>query len=296
MLLSQQSWLWENLLSSDDDVRTQYKLEGGRMRSIIYMLLFYAWGTNYAIASQSCEFPQWEHYKGTNLYRNSDGTAYAFKSSYVRVDADGAPNAYHPDDVGLHCTRGVGFKGLDCPANAGYPNKDWWPSVLVPNPQDSSEAFVQPSGPFKGYFVSQTSLRDSNILDRTNPSRYVDATNIPYIVFPGKFYKRSGTGLMGDLGYAINLRTGDKSAFVAADVGPPNAHLGEMSIYLGELLGGTSPNPRTGAGAPEGEILYVVFPYSSRQHGWPLSNAKIEQLAEAMLFKAGGFEVVRGCN
>ncbi|MGF1737405.1 hypothetical protein [Photobacterium satsumensis] len=266
------------------------------MKKVIYMLILYLSVENYAIASQKCDFLQWGDYNGSNLFRSSDRVTYAFKSSHVRLDADGAPNAYHPDDVGLHCTRGVGFKGLDCPANAGYPNEDWWSSVLVPSPKNPKEAFVQPRGPFEGYFVSKTSLINTNISDKKNPSRYVDATTIPYIVFPRNFYKRSGTGLMGDLGYSMNLRTGDKSAFVVADVGPSNAQLGEMSIYLAEKLGGSSPNPRTGTGSPKGEILYVVFPYSSKQHKWPLSNAEIEFLAESMLIKVGGIEAVQGCK
>jgi len=266
------------------------------LKKFTYILLLCIFPSGYVIADKSCEFQRWGSYKGTSLYRSADKTAYAFKSAHVRVDADGAPNAYHPDDVGLHCTRGEGFKGLDCPANAGYPDKDWWSSVLVPNPLAPESAFIQPTGTYKGYFVSQTSLRDPNISDSKNPKHYVDATSIPYIVFPGKFYKRSGTGLMGDLGYAINLRTGEKSAFVAADVGPPNAELGEMSIYLGEKLGGTSPNPRTGTGSPEGEILYMVFPYSSRQHKWPLNESEIVQLAESLLADAGGFDAVSGCE
>ena len=101
---------------------------------------------------------------------------------------------------------------------------------------------------------------------------------------------------MGDIGYAINLDTGEKSAFVAADVGPPNAKLGEISIYLGEKLGGTDPNPRTGTGSPKGEILYVVFPYSAKSHPWPLSNLEIEEFAQSLLDKAGGFEAAKECN
>ena len=33
-----------------------------------------------------------------------------------------------------------------------------------------------------------------------------------------------------------------------------------MSIALAQALGGQNPNPRTGAGKPDGKIAYVVFP------------------------------------
>lgn len=245
-------------------------------------------------AEPSCPFGKWDRYQDGSLLRNSDGTAYLYAMSHAQVDADGAPNAYHPDDVGLHCTKGTGFKGLDCPANAGYPNASWWPSALLPDPANPKRAFVQPSGEFAGFFVSQTTLKD-RAKPATDPARYVDSRTIPYIVFPGKFFKKKGTGGMGDLGYAINLQTGEKSPFVVAEVGPPNSPLGEISIRLAEVLGGKNPNPRTGTGTPTGKILYVVFPYSGRKYAWPQSEADLAQNATALLEGTGGAEAVIAC-
>ena len=62
------------------------------------------------IAQQTCKFGTWSDYQNTSLMRNADASAYLFRSSHARVDADGAPNAYHPDDIGLHCTKGSVFK------------------------------------------------------------------------------------------------------------------------------------------------------------------------------------------
>ena len=107
-----------------------------------------------------------------------------FATTHAQVDADGAPNAYHPDDVGLNCKTGTGFKGLDCPANGGYPNGDWWPSAIVPDPKNKKKGYVQPDGEFKGFFVSQTSLRDGARSD-LDPAKYVNAAAVPYLVFPG---------------------------------------------------------------------------------------------------------------
>ncbi len=245
-------------------------------------------------AEPQCDFPRWDAYQNADLLRQKEKGPYIFITNDVKIDADGAPNAYHPDDVGLHCTKGTGFKGLDCPANGGYPNQSWWRVAIVPDPKNNDKGYVQPSGQFKGYFVSQTSLRDNSKLD-IDPDKYVDSTSIPYFVFPGKFYKKSGTGLVGDYGFAINMDNGNSSSFVVADVGPSNAHLGEMSIALGAALGGESPNPRTGSGTPKGKIAYIVFPYTKATPKWPVEQSDINEKVTALLASNGGVEMLQAC-
>ena len=257
----------------------------------ILMVLF----RSAAEAQVTCPYSHWMDYRGTPLLRHPSAMAYLYASSEVKVDADGAPNAYHPDDVGLNCRTGTGFEGLDCPANAGYPKASWWPSVLVPDPEHPERAFVQPTGPFAGFFVSITSLKD-RAKAATDPAKYVDSTAVPYIVFPGPFAKMKGTGIMGDLGYAVNLDTGQSSPFVVAEVGPPDAALGEISIALAEALGGKSPNPRTGAGAPKGKILYVVFPHSAPDHPWPQAAAQLAEQVDALLNQVGGADAAAACK
>jgi hypothetical protein len=234
--------------------------------------------------SEECSFVSWSYYKGDQLLSHPTKSAYIFATSHKAVDADGAPNAYHPND-----------KGLDYLANAGYPNTSWWKSVLVEDPTKPGSAYRQLSGPFEGYFVSKTSLQDFSKKE-TDASRYVDATSVPYFVFPGSFYKKRGTGQLGDLGYAFNLSTGDASPFVVADIGPQDAKLGEISIALAEGLGGKNVNPRNGEGIPEGNILYIVFPYSFRSNAWPLTNDEIKRASEAFLNSVGGRETVLKCQ
>jgi len=247
-------------------------------------------------AAADCAFGAWGKYRDTNLYKHPSVSAYLFKTAYVKVDADGAPNAYHPDDLKLNCIKGVGFKGLDCPANAGYPNQSWWPSALYPDPYNPTRAYIQqPPSPYAGFFVSQTSLFDG-AKAKNDPARYVDSRTVPYLVFPGKFNSMSGTGLMGDFGYALNIMTGKASPFIVAEVGPPNAEFGEMSIALATELGGKDPNPRTGAGAPQGKTIYVVFPRSRNASAWPLTNAQIAANAERLLENIGGLAVVEACK
>src|SRR5947208_16427051 len=94
------------------------------------------------------DFKPAEMFRGTRILRQADNLAYAYETTNKAVDADGAPNAYHPDDI-----------GLDALANAGYPHTNWWQDVLVQDPTHPNRPFVQPSGQFEGYFVAMTSLR-----------------------------------------------------------------------------------------------------------------------------------------
>ncbi len=237
----------------------------------------------------------WDAYPGATIVRKVDKSAYAFKLKKVSIDADGAPNAYHPDDVVNGCRHDATYKGLDCPQNAGYPgHKDSWPSVIVPAPADATRGYVQPAtSAFPGFFVSQTSLSD-HTRPVTDPARYVDARTVPYFVFPGKFLAVVGTGGMGDLGVAKNLATSQISPFVVADVGQSSAVLGEMSIALGAALGGTNPNPRTGDGQPKGDIAIIIFPHTALSPAWPVSAAQMQMIAMGHLQAAGGFEALAG--
>src|SRR5580704_6176725 len=73
------------------------------------------------------------------------GSRAFFYESGMTIDADGAPNAYHPDNV-----------GLDDLANAGTPGR--WEGLAK---DADGEPFIQgPADPFPGYYVSATALSD----------------------------------------------------------------------------------------------------------------------------------------
>src|SRR5262245_29350729 len=142
------------------------------------------------------DFPARETFRGTRILRQRQDLAYAYVTTHKAVDADGAPNAYHPDNT-----------GLDLLANAGYPNTDWWPDVLVPDPEDGSKAYKQRKGKYKGYFIAMTALR-THKGDPFDPSTYVDAREFPYVVIPSGFEKRPNAAGQGDVGFATNLDNG----------------------------------------------------------------------------------------
>ncbi len=127
------------------------------------------------------------------------GGAWQVQVDHLRIDADGTPNAYHPDNT----------SGLDDPANAGWSSdpskrKHWWPSVLVADPSDPAEPahlkrpYIQPDGEFAGFVVSQTALVDGGKA-KTDMQRYVDARVVLYVVMPRAVHATKGTGALGDL-------------------------------------------------------------------------------------------------
>jgi Fungal chitosanase of glycosyl hydrolase group 75 len=211
-----------------------------------------------------------ETFRGTRIYRQANNLAYAYVTSYKAVDADGAPNAYHPDDI-----------GLDLLANAGYPHSSWWKDVLVPDPSRPSKAYAQVSGEYEGYFVAMTSLRDPNGI-HTDPATYIDATRFPYVVIPTGFESLPNVAKPGDVGFATHLPTGVTSTFIVGDSGGGSAaKLGEGSIALFVALGGQDPNPRNGSGVPSGKIQYIIFPGSRKQGAgiWPRTSHDIHDQA-----------------
>lgn len=192
-----------------------------------------------------------------------------FFVSGMAIDADGAPNAYGPGDA-----------GLDDLINAGSP-AHWDGIVADPNgaPWIQGEA-----DPFPGYYVSCTSLVDL-AKKSTDPTRYVDASKIPYIVLPRDVADRAGAQL-GDFAAVMNLRNGRSSYAIYADIGT----LGEGSIALADRLGIPS-DPREG-GASEG-ILYLVFPGSGNLQPRPLEEIQSE--SESLLGQWGGLDKLASC-
>jgi hypothetical protein len=183
----------------------------------------------------------------------------------MRIDADGAPNAYHPED-----------KGLDLLKHAGKPGD--WQGIVT---DEGGQPLLQgPRDPFPGYYVSQTTLFDKS-KKRTDPNCYVDARKIPYIVLPkGEGLEQLSGVRLGDFA-AIIYAPGRLAYAIFADRGP-KGKIGEGSIALAESLGIPS-SPRTGGVA--GDVIYLVFPGSGNSRPRTLQEINTEG---SRLFKAWG--------
>lgn len=192
----------------------------------------------------------------------------------MAIDADGCPRAYGPND-----------SGLDWTANAGYPG-NWWGIVTDAN----GDPIIQgPTDPYPGMYVSSTSLVQLGYSD-SNPLRYVDSENIPYIALPSSLQSLANIA-KGDLAFVRNSTNGNTSFAYFADTGP-SGKLGEGSMYLAVQLGINS-SPRTG-GTSQGIIDYVVFPQSGYGQGHHLTREEIDSIGQIYLDLAGGAELP-GC-
>jgi len=191
--------------------------------------------------------------------RLSGNTAFFYESG-MTIDADGAPNAYHPDN-----------SGLDDLANAGTPGR--WEGLAK---DADGKPFIQgPDDPFPGYYVSATALADRS-KPVNDPTRYVDASRIPFVVLPGGMARQLGAR-PGDFATVFNQRNGKSSYAIFGDVGPYD-RIGEGSVALAENLGIRS-DARNG-GARRG-ILYLVFPGSG--NGKPRTIEEINAEGQKLL-------------
>lgn len=202
---------------------------------------------------------------GVSTYQVQGKKGVAFKGG-LSLDADGSPHAYNPSNT-----------GLDALGNAGRPG-NWWGLAT----DSRGKPVVQgPNDPAPGYYVSTTALADPRFKS-TDPRRYVDSEQIPFIAMPPQL-KSQGVQL-GDLVAVRNERTGKTVFAVVADVGPKD-HLGEGSIKLAQELG-LNANARNG-GAGSG-ISYVAFPGSKQR--WPLTHEQIQAAGQRLYDAWGGDE------
>lgn len=173
------------------------------------------------------------------------------------VDADGAPDAYGPP----------GTKHLDDLANAGKPGN--WFGIATVNDDKTGNPIIQgPDDPCPGFYVSTTAYQD-HTKKTSDPTRYVNASEVPYVVVTSVMEHQWGVRA-GDVGRVLDESTGKIVYFVVGDVGP---HLGEVSIAMAEAFGVPS-SPRTG-GDNKRTFKFTLFLRSSKP--WPRSQEEIAE-------------------
>lgn len=201
-----------------------------------------------------------------------------FYTADLAVDADGAFKAYHPDDR----------PGLDALAHAGHPG-NWW-AVVTDNEERSGRPVLQrQSDPAPGYYVSTTALYDRKKQNPRDPSRYVDAMKIPYIVLPPQALKHAR---LGDFATVVNLDNGRISGAIVADESLefPD-RIGEGSIALAQALN-IDPDPRYG-GKDDGGVVYLVYPGSG--NGSPRALKDVIANSQRLFEQWGGLDKLHGC-
>jgi hypothetical protein len=201
-----------------------------------------------------------EQFREVPVWQLLDRQAFFFISG-MTIDADGSPNAYHPGGA-------ADDAGLDELSNAGKPGE--WNGIITD--RDGDPLIQQERDPYPGYYISCTSLFDKT-KTFSDPTRYVDASKIPYVVLPQDIADRGGARL-GDFAVVVNLGNGKSSFAIYADIGT----LGEGSVALANALGIQS-DARHG-GESDG-ILYLLFPGSGNRR--PRTVAEIQSAGEKLL-------------
>jgi hypothetical protein len=212
-----------------------------------------------------------------SVYKLKDKSVVFYRTD-LAIDADGAPKAYHPTNDEI---------ALDKKKN-GYPGA----VLFVKN-----EPYIQKiTDPAPGFYVSQTALADETIKDETNPRRYVNAEEIPYVAIHPTLLRKKDKGYIkkGDLAAVINKGNGKLSYAIIADVREPNNphynDIGEGSIALAKNLE-INKNPKTGGNTVD--IVYIIFPNSG--NGKPKSLDEINTKGAELFTAFGGIEQVNTC-
>ncbi|MCP6758104.1 MAG: glycoside hydrolase family 75 protein [Fischerella sp. CENA71] len=209
-----------------------------------------------------------------------------FFQAGMAVDADGAPNAYHPQDQGLDSLEHAGEQG------------NWWALVTDNYRLDGKPIIQKSNDPYPGFYISKTALYDAT-KELKNPQRYVDSRKIPYIVLPQnnneEFLKLTNVNL-GDFAVVYNTKNHKMAFAIFADTslyfagGIEEYRFGEGSIALANMLEIPS-NPRNG-GVSDG-LLYLVFPGSG--NGQPRDVSVINYQTKKLFQNWGGLSQLQAC-
>lgn len=222
--------------------------------------------------------------------RRIKGTTALFFQSKMSCDVDGSPNAYHPVNDDL---------SLDVIGSAGGSRRDGLPSgplVMLPSPEvvvyQHGVPYIQPSGEFKGFYVSETSYQNRD-LPEIDPTRYLDARHFQYIVLPNRQVPEAG---LGDLAVVYDPSTGRHADAIYGDIGP-STESGEVSLATIQRLGLPCQDGKSSPGQCRDDLFFLVFPGTAdevaKADAWPHAQATIDALAEAEFEKWGGSDRVR---
>lgn len=232
----------------------------------------------------------------------------------VQVNTDGAPNSYHPMDVhgDSLAINSVGNAITVKKNKVNVPYKEligvfrqWkdsnysvipngyeitWKNVFAHN-QNEKPCIVD-SGKYKGFLVSQTTLKNIPNGVRCNPANEINSNEIPGFVIPGDTTKFLGINgaRVGDLVVGYNPKTDKLVHAVIYDTGP-NKKLGEGSVKMNMLLKGKTNLPKnikdSYALALDNAIISIIPQSKSFQRQRPFSLENIKTRTENWLKESG---------
>ncbi len=217
------------------------------------------------------------------------GTQPLFFRSKMSCDVDGSPNAYNAtnDDLALDILESAEGKragGAPDGAITVQPSED----IVV---YVDGAPYVQPDGPFKGFFVSKTSL-ENPLLPETSPLRYLDARTTQYVVLPETMVPEA---TLGDLIAVYDPDTHKVAFAIYGDIGP-QTESGEASLATIKRLGLNCVDGKDSPCEARNDILFVVFPNTAGElpaiASWPYPQAAIDRLGDIEFSKWGGLDTI----
>ena len=244
-----------------------------------------------------------------------------FFQTSLRVNTDGAPNSYHPNDLtgsvkainnicnGISVTRNGVTLGCQSARQVFGQFRDNnfrepagtrinWQNVIAATTDASGRKIpcVFQSGEFEGYFGSLTSLKNGltgSAAGECDHLNQLDQRIVPAFVLPGgqNVVRSFGAGV-GDLLVAFNPLNNVVSVAIVGDTGPANK-LGEGSVGLNMALLGKTEQPKTSNEAfrldtGNREMLIAIIPNSrSFNPQKPFTKENIADRVQAWLTQAG---------
>lgn len=244
-----------------------------------------------------------------SISRERQTSAVVF-SSQMQVNTDGAPDSYHPDDIGItHICNGVSV-GAKCVWKAkcladfnkakaqGFNGPTKICFFAMAKHQNGKPVIQGPNDPKPGFYVSTTALQQPGV-DKKTPQAHLDSNHIPFIVIPRHWQQSAIPGVrLGDFALVLRKSTGQLSFAVVGDLGPKKK-LGEGSVALHQALGNNPFRMRFGKrraskGIGVRDVLYVIFPNSGITDA-QITTELIDREGQRLLEQFGGKEKLLNC-
>lgn len=185
----------------------------------------------------------------SEICEDDDGKVYF--TADADIDADGANGqaggraAYMDDDSGSEFLANGGMRVVNGKVVCAH---SWARSIVILG--EDNEPLV-----FSGGVIASTTWYRYRHFARDDPSAYVDAETVPYIVVPSIIVQKTIGVVRGC--FARVSWNGRSVDCVVADKGPTN-RIGELSIAAARALG-IPDSPRNG-GLNRPEVLYELWP------------------------------------
>lgn len=183
------------------------------------------------------------------IKEDPDGRVYF--TADADIDADGANGqhgavaAYKVDDTGSELLENGGMKIVDGRVICA---ESWARDIVILDTDNQPKVFPN------SIIASTTWYRYAG-KSRNDPTAYVDAETIPYIVVPPLIIQET-TGVVRGCKARVTYK-GESVDCVVADRGP-TGKIGELSIAAARALG-INPSPRNG-GTERPELFYELWP------------------------------------